>query len=64
MISSSSFTALTNLQAQTFASMARDVALFERQRALTDQILADRMREELKPCPVPMPLAKEPVLAA
>jgi hypothetical protein len=55
---------MTILQTQTLASMARDVALFEQQRALTDRILADQRRQELKPWPVPMPLVKEPALAA
>ncbi len=44
--------------------MARDVALFERHRALTDRILADQRRQELKPCPVSTLLAKEPVPVA
>ncbi len=55
---------MTILQTQTFANMARDVALFEQQRALTDKILADQRRQEWKPCPVPMSLVKEPAFAA
>jgi hypothetical protein len=64
MISSPSFSAMTIPQTQTFASMARDLALFEQHRALTDRILADQRRQELKPCPEPVALVKEPGLAA
>ena len=64
MISSPSFSTVTILQTQTFANMARDAALFERQRALADKILADQRRQELKPCPVSMPSVKDPALVA
>jgi hypothetical protein len=64
MISSPSFQAMTLPQTQAFASMASDLALFEQHRALTDRILADQRRQELKRCPLPMPLVKEPGLAA
>jgi hypothetical protein len=55
---------MTLLQAETFEQMANDVRLFERVHAVTDQILADQMRQQVVPRPEPMPLALEPPRAA
>ncbi len=52
---------MTLLQAETFARLANDMRLFERVRAVTDKILADQMRQRVKPCPESVLLALAPV---